>query len=531
MPEIQLKNVRKVYHSGVYALDGVNLSIEQGDFVSVVGASGCGKTTLLKCIAGLESITAGELMVAGEIVNGTRVQERKVGIVFQEFTLYPNQSVFENIFSALRKEKMSYDEKVLLVKDMMEQMEISCISAQLPRELSYGQMQKVALARALIKNPEIILFDEPLSNIDEEKKREYRHLIIHTKQMFPDSTFIYVTHNLTEAFSMSNKLLVMDKGKVVQYGNVRHLFEYPNSILTLEALHQNVSYKDCVISKGQIVTKDESIELSKVQRTGMVGTEDKHAVCAKYDGYVTCFDKNGCAIVGVQDKVSIPVKVDAQDIWVLGKKYSSEIIAEGLLNHGDGIAVLSHQYFRFEDTPDSIRLEGTVLFCDDCYICCKCVSEEGTEVRVTIPCTEKYNVGENIVLYYPMKKLELFERDGRRMLSQYALTDNVIEAKVVSSRKGIVKIGKHKLKLNCILSKRTVKLQFSRTAFKFTSEKKHGLKISVLNEEYENGQTLVYAEIEGVQNYLVMSFEERIHSFMPGMNYVTVKMDQIHIIE
>lgn len=530
MPEIQLKNVRKVYSGGVYALDGVNLNLEQGDFLSVVGASGCGKTTLLKCIAGLEPITAGELFISGEITNLTRVQERKVGIVFQEFTLYPNMSVFENIAFALKKQKMPYDEMVQRVRDIMEKMDLMDISAQIPKELSYGQKQKVSLARALVKHPDIILFDEPLSNIDEMLKREYRQFIVRTKELFPNSTYIYVTHNLHEALSMGNKLLVMDKGKVVQYGAVRQLFEYPCNRVILEALHQDVKYSDCAIEKGFIVTDEEKIELSSLQKASLSTEANVAAVCAQYDGYVSCFDSEGNAIIGVPDRVSFPMEVEDDTISICDKSFLVEPISEGLLSKGRGTAVLAQRNFSVSYVPDSVELEGIVRFCDREYICV-----EIGKTKVILPKEEngeeKLYVGDRVSLYYPIMELELYDEAGNQMLSQYALNDNVIEANVVSAQKGIVKIGNRKLKLERVLPKKTVKLCFKRDAFSLTSDEKKGLEIFVLNEEFCNGQTIVHAEIKGGQNYLTMIFEGRVRCLGNYRNYVTVNLEKVTVVE
>lgn len=528
MPEIRLRNVRKVYNGGVYALDGVNLDLEQGDFLSVVGASGCGKTTLLKCIAGLEPITAGELLIEGELANLTRVQERKVSIVFQEFTLYPNLSVFENIAFALKKQSLLYDEKVQRVKDIMEKMNLMNISAQLPRELSYGQKQKVSLARALVKNPDIILFDEPLSNIDEVLKREYRQFIVHTKELFPNSTYIYVTHNLHEAISMGNKLLVMDKGKVVQYGSVRQLFEYPSNRVVLEALHQDVRYSDCVIRDGHIVTDTEKIELSPLQKASLQKEQEMVALCAKYDGYVSCFDTEGNAIIGVQDKISLPMEVNDRMISMCDRSFSAESISEGLLNHGKGTAVLAQKNFSFSYIPDSLEIEGIVTAYTEAYVCV-----ELGRARVILPFQEKsaLHLGDRVVLYYPITELELYDEAGKQMLSQYALNDNVIEANVVSEKKGIVKIGNRKLKLACELPKKTVELRFDKNAFTLTSDRKKGFEIFVLNEEFCNNQTIVHAEIKGGQSYLTMIFEGRVRCLGNFKNYVTVNLNKVTVVQ
>lgn len=530
MPEIQLKNVRKVYKGGIYALDGVNLNLEQGDFLCVVGASGCGKTTLLKCIAGLEKITAGELLIEGEIENLTRVQDRKVGIVFQEFTLYPNRSVYENIAFALKKQKMSYDEKVQKVRDIMIKMELVNISAQFPKELSYGQKQKVSLARALVKNPDIILFDEPLSNIDEMLKREYRQFIIKTKELFPNSTYIYVTHNLQEALSMGNKLLVMDDGQAIQYGGVRQLFEYPCNRTVLEVLHQNVTYSDCIIKDAFIISGDEKIELSPLQKLSFSSKGEISATCAKYDGYVTCFDNEGNAVLGVLDKISFPMEISDETISVSDNQFPAGPIKEGLLNYGKGTAVLAQRNFSFSYIPDSLELEGTVEYRDREYICIGL-----GERKLFLPCLEEneenYCVGDKVTLFYPISELELYDESGNQMLAQYALTDNAVEAKVVSAHRGIIKIGKQKLRIGQPLPQKSVRLQFSRDAFQVTSDEKKGLEIEVLNEEYCNGQTLVHAEIKGDQNYLTMSFQGRVRMLGNYKNYVTVDLEKVKVVK
>jgi multiple sugar transport system ATP-binding protein len=227
MPNISFRNIKKVYPNGTYSLNGVSFDINKGDFVCVIGESGGGKTTLLRLIAGLETATCGEIFFNDEISNYLEVAKRDVAFVFQEYALYPNKTVFENIISSLSKSKMSYEEKFTKTIDIIEQMGLEIISGEVPKHLSFGQCQKVALARALVRKPKIMLFDEPLSNIDNEAKEEYKLLILEAKRILPNSTFVYVTHNINDALQLSNKIMVIDQGDILQYDNTNVIYNYP----------------------------------------------------------------------------------------------------------------------------------------------------------------------------------------------------------------------------------------------------------------------------------------------------------------
>ena len=198
-----------------------------GDFVNVMGESGCGKTTLLKCLCGVERLTSGELYYDDEVLNNVDVQQRNVAFVSQEFSLFPNMTVFENVLFALKKQRGSYDEKCAAVWDILHKTGLEDIQNAFPKELSYGQRQKTAIARALVKHPKIVLFDEPLSNMDVASKAVYKSLILQVKNAFPDSVYLYVTHNGADAMALGNKTLVMSRGRVLQFGETEEVFSSP----------------------------------------------------------------------------------------------------------------------------------------------------------------------------------------------------------------------------------------------------------------------------------------------------------------
>lgn len=211
---ITAKYLTKVYNNGVYALDGFTADIKSGEFVAVLGASGCGKTTLLRLFAGLEKPTAGELYFNGVLFKDLPISKRDTAIVFQEYVLYPKMTVWENVAVALERYDLTRAEEEKRVYTVLSGLGLIKFRNQLPRNLSGGQQQRVALARALVRRPSLVLFDEPLSNIAPEQREEYISIIKSMKAELPRSTFIYVTHNPREAMSVGDKLLIMGNGRL-----------------------------------------------------------------------------------------------------------------------------------------------------------------------------------------------------------------------------------------------------------------------------------------------------------------------------
>ena len=269
MAKIECKNLKKIYDGGVYALDGVTFTLETGDFLTIIGESGGGKTTLLKCLAGLLPITAGELFINDELCNLSPVQERRVGIVFQEITLFPNMTVFENIAFALKKQKLSFDEECRLVREILKKMDLTTIQSALPKHISYGQKQKVALARALVKKPEILLFDEPLSNIDEPSRVEYRQMILDAKRDHPESIFVYVTHNVEDALALGNKIMIIHGGRILQFSDTRTACRFPNSIESAEYIFGHCQTASLTVKDGAPYLGEERIDFDAFTTASM----------------------------------------------------------------------------------------------------------------------------------------------------------------------------------------------------------------------------------------------------------------------
>ena len=229
MAYIEMTDIGKKY--GEYqAVSGLTLGIEKGSFVTLLGPSGCGKTTTLRMIAGLIRPTRGEISVEGKILSSGSIfvppEERKMGMVFQSYAVWPHMSVFGNIAYPLKKQKKSNAEIVRRVRDVIELVKLTDFEKRMPHELSGGQQQRVALARALVMQPVALLLDEPLSNLDAKLRKEMQYEIKEIQNR-SGITVVYVTHDLSEAMSMSDMIVVMENGKAMQVGGPREIYFKP----------------------------------------------------------------------------------------------------------------------------------------------------------------------------------------------------------------------------------------------------------------------------------------------------------------
>tara|TARA_B100000676_G_C18008587_1_gene805251 strand:+ start:167 stop:1213 length:1047 start_codon:yes stop_codon:yes gene_type:complete len=227
MSFIELKNVAK-YWGDVKAVEKFNLKIEKGDFVVLLGPSGCGKSTTLRLIAGLENVSAGEIIIDGNNVNNLDPSMRNISMVFQSYALFPHLNVEENIVFGLKVRKVDKRERKLKLYNVAEKVGLINLLDRKPSELSGGQRQRVALARAIINENPICLMDEPLSNLDAKLRHQMR-AEIRSLQKDLKITLIYVTHDQTEAMSMADKVVLMNEGEIVQQGNPKILYEEPEN--------------------------------------------------------------------------------------------------------------------------------------------------------------------------------------------------------------------------------------------------------------------------------------------------------------
>ena len=254
MASLTLKNIKKVYpfngddakkkkkkgepekktnlqitDEGVVAVQEFNLDIADKEFIVLVGPSGCGKSTTLRMVAGLEEISGGELYIGDKLVNDVAPKDRDIAMVFQNYALYPHMTVYDNIAFALKLRKMPKDEIDKKVKEAAEILDITQYLGRKPKALSGGQRQRVAIGRAIVREPKVLLMDDPLSNLDAQLRNQMRAEIIKLRQRI-NTTFIYVTHDQTEAMTLGDRIVIMKDGFIQQIGTPQEVFNHPHNL-------------------------------------------------------------------------------------------------------------------------------------------------------------------------------------------------------------------------------------------------------------------------------------------------------------
>lgn len=226
MATVKLENICKSYDNGFQAAKNVNIDIEDKEFIVLVGPSGCGKSTTLRMIAGLEDITSGTLKIDDRVVNDVEPKDRDIAMVFQNYALYPHMTVYDNMSFSLKLRKMDKQEIDKKVKEAAKILQLENLLDRKPKALSGGQRQRVALGRSIVRNPKVFLMDEPLSNLDAKLRTEMRAQI---SKLHKDlgATFIYVTHDQTEAMTMGDRIVVMKDGVVQQINKPKVLYDNP----------------------------------------------------------------------------------------------------------------------------------------------------------------------------------------------------------------------------------------------------------------------------------------------------------------
>ena len=232
MSFVSIKNLYKSYGT-VSILKDINLEIEEGGFLVLVGPSGCGKSTLLNTIAGLESITSGEIQIAGRSVAGLHPSKRDIAMVFQSYALYPNMTVRGNIAFGMEVRKVPKAEREVAIKEVSDILQIGHLLDRKPSQLSGGQRQRVAMGRALVREPQVFLFDEPLSNLDAKLRVDMRTEIKRLHQRL-GTTIAYVTHDQIEAMTLATKIAVLKDGALQQFGTPAEIYNRPSNLFVAD---------------------------------------------------------------------------------------------------------------------------------------------------------------------------------------------------------------------------------------------------------------------------------------------------------
>ena len=269
------KHNLKVTEDGVLAVEDFNLTVHDQEFVVLVGPSGCGKSTTMRMVAGLEDITSGDVLIDGKRVNDVAPKDRDIAMVFQSYALYPNMTVYENMAFTLELKKVPKDEIDRKVRSAAEILGITEYLDRKPKALSGGQRQRVAIGRAIVRDPKVFLMDEPLSNLDAKLRNQMRAELIKLRQRI-DTTFIYVTHDQTEAMTLGDRIVIMKDGIVQQVGTPQEVFDHPANIFVAGFIgmpQMNMFDAKLVEQSGKY-----SVELGGVS---IILSEEKQAALAK----------------------------------------------------------------------------------------------------------------------------------------------------------------------------------------------------------------------------------------------------------
>ena len=229
MAEVILEHVWKIYDGKVAAVKDVNLEIRDREFMVLVGPSGCGKSTTLRMIAGLEEISKGEVKIGDRVVNNVAPKDRDIAMVFQNYALYPHMSVYDNMAFGLKLRNFSKEDIDYRVKEAAKILGLEEYLERRPKQLSGGQRQRVAIGRAIVRSPKVFLMDEPLSNLDAKLRNQMRAEIIKLRDKI-DTTFIYVTHDQTEAMTLGDRIVIMRDGFIQQIGTPQEVFDKPANL-------------------------------------------------------------------------------------------------------------------------------------------------------------------------------------------------------------------------------------------------------------------------------------------------------------
>ena len=368
MSEIALRNVCKQFDSEHYGVKDFNLDIHDKEFVIFVGPSGCGKSTTLRIIAGLEEITDGELWIDGELSNYLEPKERGMSMVFQNYALYPNMTVYGNMAYALKIRKLPKDEIDRKVHEVAKILEIDQLLDRRPAALSGGQKQRVAIGSAIIRKPKAFLMDEPLSNLDAKLRAQMRvELVKLHKQL--DTTIIYVTHDQTEAMTLGTKIVVMKDGLIQQVGAPQSIYDNPVNLFVAGFLGSpSMNFFRCTVKAEEnnrtALLLDDAKTVKKVYLDGTRGKQ----IADRYNGRHV--------ILGIRPEDIY----EFDEAKKLGIENDSVDVDEPVVNR------------------ETLGAEVILYF-----------DEQGKTLAVRLSPENQTQVGEKVSLYFDMEKAHVFD--------------------------------------------------------------------------------------------------------------------------
>ena len=319
MSEVILKGLKKVYDNKVTAVHDVNLHIADKEFIVLVGPSGCGKSTTLRMVAGLEEISDGELYIDNRLVNDVAPKDRDIAMVFQNYALYPHMTVYDNLAFALKLRKTPKAEIDKKVREVAEILDITQYLERKPKALSGGQRQRVAIGRAMVRDPKVFLMDEPLSNLDAKLRNQMRAEIIKLRSRI-NTTFMYVTHDQTEAMTLGDRIVIMKDGYVNQIGTPQEVFNKPVNLFVAGFIGMPVMnfFDNCKLLKEQgkyfAEIRGVKFELSEFQQKALAqnGVESQDIVAGIRPQHVTVGEGELSATIEVSEMMGSEYNIHAR---------------------------------------------------------------------------------------------------------------------------------------------------------------------------------------------------------------------------
>lgn len=284
---VRLENFCKSYENKEVIKD-INLEVYEGEFLTLLGSSGCGKTTILRAISGLDSVTSGKIYINDVDVTNLDPQEREVNTIFQNYALFPLMTIEDNIGFGLKMKKVPKEEIKKAVKEMMELVHLEGYEKRFPSELSGGEQQRVSIVRGLINNPKVLLLDEPLSALDMKLRKQMQIELKQLQRKF-GITFIYVTHSQDEALSMSDRIVVLNEGKIEQIGTPTQVYEKPKNLFVANFLGDSNIFKGKVIDDGEAILTEEG-DVFKIDKTPR-GTLEEIYIMVRPENIRVSFEK------------------------------------------------------------------------------------------------------------------------------------------------------------------------------------------------------------------------------------------------
>lgn len=368
MANVTLKNVYKIYDGNVTAVTDFNLEIADKEFIILVGPSGCGKSTTLRMIAGLEEISKGELFIGDVLANDIAPKDRDIAMVFQNYALYPHMTVFDNMAFGLKLRKVPKDEIKRRVEEAARILDIAHLLDRKPKALSGGQRQRVALGRAIVRDPKVFLLDEPLSNLDAKLRAQMRTEISKLHKRL-GTTFIYVTHDQTEAMTMGDRIVVMKDGFVQQVDTPQNLYDYPvNEFVAGFMGSPQMNFIDVAISKEN-------------------------------DVYTMKFGKYA---------INVPAEKNKDDVLkdYVGKEVVFGIRPEDVHDEPDFLA-------KATDGIAEADVEVTELMGAETYLYLNC---EGNNITARVEPTSTSRTGDKIKIAFNLQKMHLFDKETEQAI-------------------------------------------------------------------------------------------------------------------